>query len=137
MTLLIAAITTSQTILRIERRLKREELSEESARSGQSEQREQKQREARGQHRLLRAEPGIVANLEPLFALLAQMRKHQKRADLHQRIGRKIEKNGGDAQVSGGGKRDQDVACVSDRRICEHALDVRLHERREIADDTS
>ena len=104
MTLLIAAITTSQTIALpytwrgIERRLEREKFAEETGRGRQAEQREQEQREACREHRLLLAEARVVANRQALFVLLAEVRDHEERADLHQHVGREIKEHGGDAE---------------------------------------
>src|SRR5579862_620571 len=119
---------------RIERGLKREEFSEESARRRKAQQRQQEERKTRREHRLLRAEPAIVLNLEPLLALLPEMRQHKERANFHQRVRSEIKQNRRHAQIRCRRERHQDISRVRDRRIRQHPLHVRLHQRREISD---
>src|SRR5579862_269639 len=119
---------------RIERGLKREEFSEETARRRQAQKRKQEKRKTRREHRLLRAEPRVVLNLEPLLALLAEMRQHEERANLHQRVRSEIKQNRRDAQVRRRRERHQNVSRMRDRGIRQHPFHVRLHQRCEISD---
>ena len=119
---------------RIERGLKGEEFSEEAAGGGQSQQRKQEQGEARGEHGLLRAQARVIGNFQALFVTLAEMRDHQERADFHQRVGREVEKHGGDTVDRAGSESDQNVSGMGDRGIRQHAFYVGLHQRGEIAD---
>ncbi len=80
--------------VRIECGLKREEFAEETAGRGQAQQRKQEQRETNREHRLPRAEAGVVRDFEMSFILLAEVRDDQERPDFHERIRRQIEQYG-------------------------------------------
>ena len=82
----------------IESRLEREKFPEEARRSRQAEQRKQEKREADGKDGLLLPEPGVIANRKVLFALLAEMREDQERADLHQHVRREIKQHSRNAE---------------------------------------
>ncbi len=62
------------------------------------------------------------------------MRQHEERANLHQRVRSEIKQNCSDAQVRRRRERHQNVSRMRDRRIRQHPLHVRLHQRREIPD---
>ena len=69
------------------------------------------------------------------FARAAEVRDDQERAQLHERVGGQVKQHGGDARFRlAAGERDQNVSGVRDRAVGQHALDVGLHERRQIAD---
>ena len=55
-------------------------------------------------------------------------------ADVHGGVGGGVEAGGGDAVEREGGEGDEQVAGVGDAGVGEHALDVALEQRAEVAD---
>ena len=55
-------------------------------------------------------------------------------SDVHGGVGCGVEAGGGDAAAGQGGEGGEEVAGVGDGGVSEHALDVFLQERAEVAD---
>src|ERR1035437_2744441 len=118
----------------IQRRLEDVELAEEAAGERDADQREQEDGEQGGGQRLFAAQAlEIVDALEAL----ALARKHGdggEGAHIHEGVGREIKHGGGGAGVAVRAERHQDVAGVRDGTVGQHAFDVGLQQRGEIAD---
>ena len=126
--------------LRCQRSVEDIEFAEESGRHRQAQQGKQEQRKTRGKKRLARPQPGQVVDLDVTLGNAAQLRDDDERAQLHQCVGEQVihRRRSAQRQIVGsrrGGQRDQNVSGVGDRTIRQHALDVGLHQRRQISRD--
>src|SRR6185437_6170747 len=82
--------------VRIESGAEDVELAEESGGQRHTDQRHQEDGEQPRRERLLPGESREVADVYIFLALPREMRDHGERADVHQRVGRKIEHSGRD-----------------------------------------
>ena len=110
------------------------ELAEEAAGERDADQREQEDGEQGGGERLLAAQALEIVDALEALALAGEHGDGGEGAHIHEGVGRQVEHGGGGAGFAARGERHQDVAGVRDGTVGQHALDVGLQQRGEIAD---
>src|ERR1039458_9612634 len=118
----------------VQRRLEDVELAEEAAGGRDGDGGEQEDGEQGGGEGLLTAQALEIVNALEALALAGEHGDGGEGSHIHERVPSQVEHGGGGAGLAARGEGHQDVAGVRDGTVGQHALDVGLQQRGEIAD---